>query len=140
MTLDGKEPNPFWKALGWNPIQSGDYAGNPSKVIDYKQSSTEIYVKCIPMQWPLNNVPCNCTFESWIKLDKNTVLVKSRLHNKRKDSIQYEGRSQDLPAIYTNAPFTELITYQGPNPFQHDTVSHIQNENIPGSGRINWAS
>lgn len=139
-TPDGRQPNKFWKMLGWNPIQSGDYAGNRPKVIDYKQSSTEIYVKCIPMQWPLNNVPCNCTFESWIKLDKNTVLVKSRLNNKRKDITQYEGRSQELPAIYTNAPFTELVTYQGPNPFQHDTVSHIQNENIPGSGRIDWAS
>ncbi|MGH2643597.1 MAG: hypothetical protein ACRDE2_06595, partial [Chitinophagaceae bacterium] len=137
---DGQQPNPFWKMLGWNPIQSGDYAGNRSKVIDYKQSSTEIYVKCIPMQWPLNNVPCNCTFESWIRLSKNTVLVKSRLNNKRKDSAQYEGRSQELPAIYTNAPYSELVTYQGPNPFQHDTVSHIQNENIPGSGRIDWAS
>ncbi|MEO9021831.1 MAG: hypothetical protein ABI237_19385 [Ginsengibacter sp.] len=137
---NGKQPKPFWKTLGWNPIQSGDYAGNRSEVIDYKQSSTEIYVKCIPMQWPLNNVPCNCTFESWIRLNKNTVLVKSRLNNTRKDSTQYQGRSQELPAIYTNAPFTELVTYQGPKPFQYDTVSHIQNENIPGSGRIDWAS
>jgi hypothetical protein len=137
---NGKEPNPFWKTLGWNPIQSGDYAGNRSRVIDYKQSSTEIYVKCIPMQWPLNNVPCDCTFESWIRLEKNTVLVRSRLNNNRKDSIQYAGRPQELPAVYTNAPFTELVSYIGQKPFQHDTVSRIKNENIPGSGRIDWAS
>ncbi|HET7117467.1 MAG TPA: hypothetical protein VFI29_13300 [Hanamia sp.] len=136
----GKEPNPYWKTLGWNPIQSGDYAGNRSIVIDHKQSSTEIYVKCIPMQWPLNNVPCNCTFESWIRLDKNTVLVRSRLNNNRKDSIQYAGKPQELPAVYTNAPFTQLVTYRGQKPFQNDTVSQIKNENIPGSGRIDWAS
>lgn len=137
---DGIQPHPFWKSLGWNPIQSGDYAGNRSKVTDYKQSATEIYVKCIPMQWPLDNVPCNCTFESWISLDKNTILVKSRLSNNRKDSTQYKGRPQELPAIYTNAPFTKLVTYTGQKPFQHDTLSWIKNENIPGSGKIDWAS
>lgn len=136
----GKEPNPFWKTLGWNPIQSGDYAGNRSRVIDYKQSPTEIYVKCIPMQWPLNSVPCNCTFESWIRLEKNAVLVRSRLNNNRKDSIQYAARPQELPALYTNAAFTELVTYTGQKPFQYDTVSRIKNENIPESGRIDWAS
>lgn len=137
---DGKEPKPFWKTLGWNPIQSGDCDGGRAKVIDYKKSATEIYVKCIPMQWPLNNTPCNCTFESWIRLENNTVLVRSRLNNNRKDSNQYAGRPQELPAIYTNAPFTELVTYRGRQPFRNDTVSRIKNENIPGSGRIDWES
>lgn len=137
---DGKEPNPAWKFLGWNPIQSGDWAGNRSKVIAYKNDGKQIYIKCIPMQWPLDSVPGECIFESWISLKKNTVEVISRINNFRKDKIQYEARSQELPAIYTNAPYSRLVTYTGPRPFSNDTVSDIDNENAPPVKKIKWAS
>ena len=39
-----------WEKLGWNPIQTGDYAGNMSKVIGFRKSRNALYVKLIPMQ------------------------------------------------------------------------------------------
>src|ERR1700678_948641 len=65
---DGKQPAKAWEGLGWNPIQTGDYFGHPSRVIDFRQRANSIYVKCIPMHWPLDNVPGECTFEEWIRL------------------------------------------------------------------------
>ena len=50
---NGKKPSNHWKKLGWNPIQSGDYKGFRSKVIAHTNDKKTIYVKCIPMQWPL---------------------------------------------------------------------------------------
>ena len=99
-----KKAHPSWTFIGWNPIQSGDVAGNRSKVLEYKNTGKALYVKCIPMHWPLDNVPGECVFESWIQLKNNAVEVKSRIVNMRSDTTQYKSRGQELPAVYTNAP------------------------------------
>ncbi len=139
-TPGGKQPHPTWKNLGWNPIQSGDWAGNTSKIISYHNSGTEIYVKCIPMQWPLDNVPGDCSFETWIRLEGNTVKVKARINNNRTDKTFYGNKTQEQPAIYTNISFNQLYTYQGPRPYTNDTVSRIHNSNLPDTKEIKWAS
>lgn len=138
-TPNGKEPAPFWRGLGWNPIQSGDYAGKRSKVLVHKNEGQQLYVKCVPMQWPLDNEPGECTFESWITLKGNTVQVRARLVNNRQDTTQYSARGQELPAIYTNAPYHRLVTYRGSKPFTKDTVSLIRNHNYPEAPGIHWA-
>ena len=53
----GKQPSPTWAALGWNPIQSGDAFGHRSRLLDYRNNGKEIFVRCVPMQWPLDDVP-----------------------------------------------------------------------------------
>lgn len=136
---NGKEPAPFWRGLGWNPIQSGDYSGKRSKVLEHKNEGNQLYVKCIPMQWPLDNEPGECTFESWIVLKGYTVEVRSRLVNNREDKTQYSARGQELPAVYTNAPYHRLISYRGGKPFTKDTISHIKNHNLPKAKGIHWA-
>ncbi len=114
---DGKKADPTWTGIGWNPIQSGDVAGNKSKVLAYKNDGKSIYVKCIPMHWPLTNVPGECTFECWITLKDNTVQVKSRMVNNRPDTNFYPARGQELPAVYTNGPWWRLMTYIGDKPY-----------------------
>lgn len=137
---DGKKAHKAWTFIGWNPIQSGDVAGNKSKVLAHKNTSTSLYVKCIPMHWPLDNVPGECTYECWITLDGNAVRVKSRIVNNRPDKQQYAARGQELPAVYTNAPWHRLITYRGDKPFTNDTLSLIANHNSPKSSSIQWAN
>ncbi len=138
-TPNGKQPAPYWRGLGWNPIQSGDYAGNRSKILDHKNDGKSLYVKCIPMQWPLDNEPGDCFFESWITLKGNTVEVTSKITNQRPDTTQYRGGHQELPAIYTNAPYHRLVTYAGNRPFEGDSITTIQNHNYPDGSQINWA-
>jgi len=98
-TANGKKQSPDWIFLGWNPIQSGDYAGYAARILEHKNDGKKLYVKGIPMQWPLDSVPCECTFETWIELDSNRVKVKSKINNNREDKTQYSGRHQELPAI-----------------------------------------
>ena len=134
-----KKAHASWTFIGWNPIQSGDVAGNRSKVLEYKNTGKTLYVKCIPMHWPLDSVPGECVFESWIQLKANAVEVKSRIVNNRSDTTQYKARGQELPAVYTNAPWHRLVSYKGDKPFTHDTLSVIANHNFPGAPSIQWA-
>lgn len=139
---NGKQPQKVWEGLGWNPIQSGDCFGNRSKVLDHRNDGKELYVKCIPMQWPLNNEPGECTFECWIKLKGNTALVRSRMVNNRSDKTQYGGRGQELPAIYTNGPWYRLMTYDGAEPFTNGKLREFAPQ-FPWVGwqaTENWAA
>src|SRR5690606_30332221 len=86
---DGKEPAAHWRGLGWNPIQSGDYADNRSEVLAFEAKPNELYVKCRPMHWPLDNVPSECVFESWISLEDMTAQVRSKITNARPDTTLY---------------------------------------------------
>lgn len=135
---EGREPRPDWRFLGWNPIQSGDCEGNRSKIISHSNNGKEIYVKCIPMHWPLNNVPGSCFFESWIRIEDNRVKVRAKLTNHRKDTSFYSSRYQEIPAVYTNIKYGQLVTYKGKYPFINDTVSYVEKDNIPGKGAIEW--
>jgi hypothetical protein len=141
-TPGGKQPNKAWAGLGWNPIQSGDCFGNRSRVVESRNDGKRLYVKCIPMQWPLNNEPGECTFECWIHMQGHAAQVRSRMVNHRSDKTQYPGRDQELPAVYTNGPWYRLITYSGDHPFTGEALSQIPGR-FPWSGwqaTENWAA
>ena len=121
----GHEMAERWKHIGWNPIQSGDVYRNRSRILDYYANESEIYVKCIPMHWPLDNCEGECTFEVWYKLDGYKVNVMSRLNNNRPDKTQYEARWQELPAVYTNGEWYKGVSYVGKKPFTGDKLTEI---------------
>ena len=121
----GQRPKKHWAHIGWNPIQAGDDFGNGSKIVEFKKENTSLYVKCIPMQWPLNNLHGECTYESFVELKGNTVQVRCRLVNARSDKTQYPGRHQELPAVYTNGEYYRLMTYRGDKPFTGDALARI---------------
>ncbi len=124
-TPNGKQPRESWRFLGWNPIQSGDCYGNRSRVIAHENDGKTLYIKCIPMQWPLNNEPGECTFETWIRLEGNTAHVSSRINNNRSDTTQYAARGQELPAVYTNGNYYRLFTYDGDAPYTGGPMRRI---------------
>jgi hypothetical protein len=103
--------------LGWNPIQAGDAFGHGSKVTRWSNDGKTIRVHCIPLIWPLNNVPAECEFDVTCKLVNNTVEIENRLANHRSDHTQHPGRSQELPAIYSNGQWYKLVSYTGNEPF-----------------------
>lgn len=122
---EGHEMSERWKHIGWNPIQSGDVYRNRSKILEYRADENEIYVKCIPMHWPLNNYPGECTFEVWYRLDGYCVNVTSRLNNARPDKMQYAVRRQELPAVYTNGEWYKGVSYVGKKPFTNDALTEL---------------
>ena len=125
-SMPGKEPKPEWKFIGWNPIQSGDAFGHASRVLEHSNDDKHIYVKCVPMHWPLDNVPGECTYESWLELDGPAVRARCRIVNARPDHTQYAARRQELPAVYTNGPWYRLMTYAGDRPFTGGELTRVE--------------
>ncbi|MBZ0272652.1 hypothetical protein K8I61_11495 [bacterium] len=137
------EPHPGWPNWPWNPIGAGDCYGNPSEVLEHVNDGSMIYVRSIPMQWALNGVPCECTFEQWIELDENAVLVHFKLNNNRSDKTYYGARHQELPAVYTTDRFHRLFTYNGNKPFTGGPIEQIVNSGPPWAyftGTEKWAA
>jgi hypothetical protein len=126
--VDDKKPSPAWAALGWNPIQTGDCFMNPSKVVAHQNDGKELYIKCIPMQWPHNNLPADCTFETWTSLDGPLILMRFRCSNQRADKTAYRPCPQELPAVYTISKLSRLMSYTGELPFTGDSLSHVTND------------
>ena len=114
---EGKTVNENWRYLGWNPIQSGDCYGHRSKVLAYRTDGNEIQVECVPMQWPMDDCPGECTFEVRYRLEGCRVDVTARLRNARSDTAQYPARAQELPAVYTNGVWYKLVSYTGTAPY-----------------------
>ena len=126
--VGSKKPYPTWVGLGWNPIQTGDCYLNPSRVIEHRNDGKQLYVKCIPMQWPLDNVPGDCVFETWTTLDGPVIHMRYRCTNKREDKTQYRPCPQELPAVYTISKLCRLMSYTGDKPFTGDALTHVTND------------
>ncbi|HSU65694.1 MAG TPA: hypothetical protein VLJ39_02375 [Tepidisphaeraceae bacterium] len=135
-----KQPKPNWAHIGWNPIQVGDAFGNPSKVLEHRNDGKQLYVKCIPMHWPLDNVPGECTYECWLELEGNAVHARCRMENHRPDHTQYSARFQEFPAIYTNGPWYRLMTYTGDQPFTGAPLARIERDKTAPGPWSHWIS
>lgn len=114
---DGQKPSAHWQHIGWNPIQSGDDFDNRSRVLRHENDGRQLHVVCEPLQWPLNRVPGDCTFDVWLELEGPVVKARARLTNQRRDRTLYPARLQELPAVYANAAFPRVVSYQGTQPF-----------------------
>jgi len=137
------QAHPSWKNWPWNPIGSGDTYGNPSRTLEHSNDGETLYVKTRPMQWALKNVPGDCSFETWIRLNGNTALIRCRLTNDREDKTQYPARDQELPAVYTIGKLHRLFTYDGLKPFTGGELRRIENSGPPWASwkaTENWAA
>ena len=128
---NGKQPVYVWRNLGWNPVQTGDYYHNSAQIVSYQQGETSIYVKTIPLIWPLFNELAECTFEHWYELKDNTIRVRCHIKVNRADTTRYPARTQEFPCVYLNGPYYRMISYVGQKPFTNDAVSEF-------TDRGNW--
>lgn len=127
---EGQAPN--WSPWSWNPIQVGDAFRYRAQILDYKQSGNELYVKCIPMQWDMNNRPAEAEMEQWTTLNDHVLEVRNRLTCHRTDQIYGDGIlcDQELPAVYPISALKNLYTYQGTNPFAKAPAVRLQVVNL----------
>lgn len=123
---EGKRKAKHWGGFPWNPIQSGDSFGNGSRTLEHRCEGNELYVKSVPMLWPMENDPGECVFETWIELDRSTFRYRGRLTNQRTDRTAYGPFHQEVPAVYTNGVWHKLMTYVGDRPFEGDALTEVR--------------
>ncbi|HVX10703.1 MAG TPA: hypothetical protein VHC22_05945 [Pirellulales bacterium] len=129
--------HPGWSGWPWNPVSAGNVYGNPSRLVETTNNGTTLYIKSIPMQWALDDVPGDCTFETWITLDGRAVRVRNRLTNNRQDKKQYPAIDQELPAIYTIGKLHRLMSYTGETPFVEESWTEIAKKPAK-DGKPDW--
>ena len=114
---DGQSPS--WSPWSWNPIQVGDTYRNRAKILDFQKSGNTLYVKCIPMQWDMNNHPAEAEMEQWTTLQGSVLKVRNRLTCHRTDNIYGDSiiNDQELPAVYPISALKYLYAYMGNAPF-----------------------
>jgi hypothetical protein len=127
-TIDRKAEgqSPSWSPWSWNPIQVGDAFRNKAKILSFRKRKNELYVKCIPMLWDMNNRPAEAEMEQWTSLQGNTLKVHNRLtchrtHDPYGDSVLND---QELPAVYPVSALKNLFAYFGNKPFSNDKISN----------------
>ncbi len=114
----GERPNQRWAGLGWNPIQTGDCAGNASPVLSFtRPTASAMKIVTSPMLWPHAGVRAECTFTTLIELTPNGFLFTASIANARSDHADYGRKAQETPAVYTNARWYKLVSYLGEKPW-----------------------
>ncbi len=126
----GKLKNKNWQNFPWNPIQTGDSFRIGSKVVRHRIEKGKLYVKTIPMLWPMKDDAAECHMETWVSLSHSGPMFsyKARLTNTRSDRTRYGAHPQEIPAIYTNGPWHRLISYRGDQPFSGEAVKEMRND------------
>ncbi|GAB4022234.1 hypothetical protein [Spirosoma koreense] len=125
---NGKLPVPEWRNLGWNPVQTGDYYNHSSRIVSYQQGPNRLYVKSIPLIWPLFDEQAECFYEHWYELSGNTVHVRCHITVFRADTTQYGARTQEMPCVYLTGPYYRMVSYLGSKPFTNDATSEFYDD------------
>jgi hypothetical protein len=139
----GTTQHPSWSPWPWNPIQSGDAYNNRATVLSSSNTAGVIYLKTTPMQWALQNVPGDCTFEWWIRLEGTAVRVHCRVTNQRTDTTQYSARNQELPAVYGVGTLNRIFSYTGTAPFTSSALTQLPSAEPPWTqwrATENWSA
>lgn len=123
---------PTWSPWAWNPIQVGDYARNRAQILKHSTNGKKSYVKCIPMQWDMNNHPAEAIMEQWTTIKGNVIHVKNRLTCQRTDSLYGEGveSNQEIPAVYLISALKNLHSYFGTKPFTGERTEQTEVKQI----------
>ncbi len=113
----------------YNPVQGGNLnifntetgeiakGGEASKVIDYRITDTEIYVKTRPLDWGKNSVDYPDSYvtdsymEAWYVFEDGMIKTYCRF-------VDFSGypsntTTQELPAFYTIEPLNNFVYYAG---------------------------
>ncbi len=135
---NGQEPHPRWAGIGYNPIQTGDVAGSPSQVTQWKQmDANTLYYRYVPKQWAYANVPCECYVDVFNKLNGKAVEVTTVLHNNRTDQYQLLPRGSEIIAGYLNSPFYRVKSYWGNQPWTGAALTDKDITEAPSGAPIN---
>jgi hypothetical protein len=130
--VDGQSPN--WSPWAWNPVQAGNFDGDQSTVLNFEitNKGSVVYTKCQPRLWDMNEEEAKCYFSQWIQFEEgmdNVIRVTNTIECFRdKDDLwgTARTRSQELPAVYAIRNMSQMIIYNGDEPWTNDKLTIVK--------------
>ncbi len=110
----------------YNPVQGGNVKNEASKIVDYKITDNELYIKCRPLDWgkwsdefaAANNIEArygedyitDSYMEAVYKFENGVIKAECRF-------VDYSGypstaTTQELPAFYCVDPLEDFVYYE----------------------------
>lgn len=138
----GNPDGSFWnkQPWRWNPVQGGDWHGNPAKVLELKSTAHSIYSKTIARHWASGaDLPEVC-FEQWISLSNAMAHVQFKMTYSGTNS--HSTSDQEIPAIFVAPDLETLVLYDDEKPWS-DAALHRSKPGWPNETRRmteHWAA
>jgi hypothetical protein len=119
----GRKDGSMWakKPWCWNPVQGGDYKGKPAKLLEVRENQNSLYLRSVPVNWAGGQDIDDCRMEQWISLSGDIARIRYRFSYHGKET--HPLRPQELPAVFMDFALTDLVYYQGAEPWKDAPIS-----------------
>ena len=129
----GVSDSSLWnkKPWRWNPVQGGDWKGAPAtliacSVVTNAGLPSALFSRSIPNHWASGEDITNAVMEQQITLTNAMAHIRFRFSYT--GTTAHPPTHQELPAVFIDGAYTNLVFYKGPNPWTGDTLTRV----IPG--------
>jgi len=113
----GRDDGSMWVKTPWrwNAVQGGDYKGNASEVLEWRNDGAVLYVKTRPRHWATDELMKDVVMEEIITLEGD--VAKLSFVCIYSGSVSHPVVHQELPAVFLDADLPQLRFYDGKRPW-----------------------
>jgi hypothetical protein len=111
-------------AMSYNPLEQGDWAGYPSRILAYGNDGTTYYVKTQMRSFGVTNYETGTICESWTRFVETNVARRwykisinraADTNATSENTDRYPGFNQEFPIAYVNDTYRYFSFHDGNN-------------------------
>jgi hypothetical protein len=124
----GASDDSLWndKPWRWNPVQGGDWRGNPTMLLELRHTQINLYAKTRPKHWASGADITDGVMEEWITLDGEVAHLRFKFTYT--GAVDHPPHHQELPAVFMDFALTNLVFYRGDRPWTGAPLTRV----VPG--------
>lgn len=117
----GEKDGSLWNKTpwNWNPVQGGDWKGNPAKVLSLTSGTDWIKATTQAKHWASGLDLTNVIFEEHIRLRDRGLHVRFKMSYSGPQT--HPERDHEIPAFFVNPDLDTLVFYDGSAPWTGGT-------------------
>jgi hypothetical protein len=108
----------------WNPVQGGDWVGNPARVLETKPEKYKFYARTMGRHWAAQKDLPEVIFEEWISLEHDVAKIKYRMTYTGTET--HANRDHEIPAVFLEPDLDTLVLYEGDRPRTNAPVTRLK--------------
>lgn len=109
----GNKDGSMWNTKPWryNPVQGGDWKGNPAKLLEFKIDKTSLYSKTQPKQWASGKDVPEMVMEQWATLHEDVLHLRVKMTYSGTE--KHAPHHQEIPAVFVEPSYSTLVLHDG---------------------------